>query len=225
MGVAEPVSLLHIMQEQQTTAPAPVPAPAQELVFANDEDYARHLQAIEMAEVQVPVASAEDAEDRLLAQYLQAQETSEYMDRVTSQNRTQRCGNPNEKVQLQPLEALLLPSDALPAARVHSSGWQEAQRLERQAMQKLASGNGWESHNNVPTYMRHEPLLTALRATEGACELDGVGDLTGDRLLLNKALAQELRSFDKKQRKLQSAKGKDKDKDRSRHTHSRTASS
>lgn len=175
-----------------------------------DSDFllAMRMQEMENERFQREAAPADPAaaDDELIARYLQEIELQEQSSPPACEG---RHNNQHEKVKVQTLSSVLLSENKFVVSDpVHSSAWLEAQHLERKAHLRVDPSSTANKHNDLSSFSRHEPLLRALRSSELVSELEGGGDVSGSCLLLNKSVAQEMRSFVKKQRKQEKHKTK-----------------
>jgi hypothetical protein len=179
--VAQPVRLVDIMSEQVIAEFFP-PATA-EKVQPSDYEIALRLQQQENESFAERID-----EDLAFAQFLQSQEDD-------SQRRRPDDSLSFSKIVTRSAFATD-DSNVVSGCRpfVGSSSYAQAVQQDRK-VEHL-------SQTHYQHLVKHDSLLSALSNSESLSELNGVGDLTGQGLIVNKSVAQPLRTFIRKQSQL-----------------------
>jgi hypothetical protein len=172
------VALSDVMSEQRAEA------------FLTEDNYDDYELALRLQREEDMINGSLDSEtqDRLFAELLQAQEDQVMRTGQSVPSDTMRF----QKVELKTEYETLLDDSFVPSnSNVNSSSYHAAILLEKNLE--------ITKPDRLAEYSRHDPLLRSLNASKALSELEGVGDLTGEGLLVNKDVGNTVRRFVHKQ--------------------------
>lgn len=169
-----PAALIDIMSEQKAE---------DFLTEDNLDDYELALK-LQFEEDLMNSSANQEVEDRLFAELLQHREDSSGPSKYPLPTDTARF----DKVEIRRFDDdFYSESSTVPTSTINSSAYHAAVMLEKNL--ELSKPERLEG------YARHDPLLRSLNTSKALSELEGVGDLTGDGLLVNKDVGNSIRQF------------------------------